>query len=201
METKEKLNIEQLKKQIEVLSDENQKLKNQIKENNASAVNPYRLLAEQSKDGVMIIKDNIIEYVNEGFMSLVEYKKEDVIGRSYGDFISSDLFEQLKDKTDKRIKGDEVPSIFTIDFISRNGKTIQCEINVTVVEYGKKPVLVVGIRDISELLKYKKKKKVMSSQEDYLKRSLSRFFIKIKMVYILGQIKFFVNVQELAAHN
>ena len=85
-----------------VLKSKVQKLSNLL----GNSSDMFHMLADNSQTGTWIHKDYIILYANNKYAEMLGYTKEEVIGRSFFDFIPDDkteLFEARKrDRKDEK---------------------------------------------------------------------------------------------------
>ncbi|MBU1099529.1 MAG: PAS domain S-box protein [Bacteroidetes bacterium] len=149
-------NIEDLKNQIANLQEKYDELLRQVE--NSVSESPYKRLAEESRDGILIIQGEVIKYLNDGFIKMVGYEREEVINKSYGDFVPPEEFEKLKVNATRRISGEDVPSVYDTVLITKNKTTIPIEINVAIADVEGKTALVVAIRDISIIAKHQRER-------------------------------------------
>ncbi|MFK5970586.1 MAG: LuxR C-terminal-related transcriptional regulator [Candidatus Marithrix sp.] len=65
----------------------------------------FNTLMEYSAEGVLIIQDGILSYVNNKFCELVTYSKRDLIGMNIVNIIYKDDIHSVIDKIDRILKG------------------------------------------------------------------------------------------------
>ena len=152
MKTK-KTHNEDLDDKIKKLESENSKLRSQLRDiaSQNTFDSPYLALAEKSKDGILILQDNKIKYINTGFLEMLGYEKNEVLEESYEKFVPEEEWIKLQDNTRRRLLGENVSSIYETKLYSRSGNVINIEINVTVTFYENKPAVIAAIRDITEI--------------------------------------------------
>ena len=151
-----KNDIERLNEEIKKLENENEILRKNLAD--SSNASPYKVLAEKSKDGILIIHDQIIKYVNNGFLELTGYTEEEVIGNPYNKFITEEEFAKLRSNSLRRMAGEDVLSIYDTIIKRKDSSLLKIEINVTIDSCLDKPALIVAIRDLSQFEKIKKEK-------------------------------------------
>lgn len=151
-----KLNNESSEDYIARLQEEIQKLKEELTRTREQYYNDtaYKTLAEKSKDGVLIIQDDKIKYLNTGFIELMGYKRDEVIDQPYEKFVPEEEWIELQNRTKSRLKGEKIPSVYETKMYNKKGKICAVELNVTMVEYKNKPAVIAAIRDITKLKKY-----------------------------------------------
>lgn len=110
----------------------------------------YRNLVELARDGIVIIQDGNIEYVNPYLLERFGYRKDVVRGFPFLSFVASGQKKKLKTYYKDRMSGKKVPSLYETKLLDNNGTEVYVECSVRVIDYrGKKADLVI-IRDLSE---------------------------------------------------
>lgn len=110
----------------------------------------YRTLIESSNDGVTIIQDGNIIFVNKKILELLDYKKEEIIGRPFQKFLAPEYKELALSRYFSRISGKKTPQIYEIEIINKQGEILTCEVNSSRIIYNDKPAVITYIRDIGE---------------------------------------------------
>jgi PAS domain S-box-containing protein len=110
----------------------------------------YRGLVEHAKDGIAIIHDFIVRYANPAFCRMIGFSEKELIGAHLKKFISEEEFIKNTKRYSDRIKGLNLPRIYKSKVIHSDGSTIDVELNVCVVPYGRSLAALVFVRDIRE---------------------------------------------------
>lgn len=110
----------------------------------------YRNVVERSNDGIGVIQDGRIIYVNERLAGLIGYKPEQVIGTSFISHVHPTELPVILERYHKRTSGQDVPSMYESLMLHRDGREIPIEVNVGVIPYQNRPAELVIVRDISE---------------------------------------------------
>ncbi len=110
----------------------------------------YSTLVEKGNDGIVIIQDNVLKFINPTMAEISSFAMSEVIGKPFIEFVSSPFRKFVNDMYIKRIAGEEIPNKYEVELISKHGKIIPVEINATLIEYEGKPADMAIIRDISE---------------------------------------------------
>jgi PAS domain S-box-containing protein len=117
----------------------------------------YSALVENSKDGIIIIQDGILKFINTASIDLVGYKPEEIKGAYFLDFIAPDYRELVLKRYNDRLEGREAPSIYEIEILSKEGKRLPVEINAARINFEGRPADLVFIRNITERKRLEKK--------------------------------------------
>ncbi len=110
----------------------------------------YHILVEHARDGIAIIQDFIVRFVNPAFCKMAGFSEEELIGAHLRKFISEEEFIKNAKRYSGRIAGLNLPRIYKSQLIHSDGSTIDVELNVCVVPYGRSLAALVFVRDIRE---------------------------------------------------
>lgn len=124
--------------------------------------NNYRTLVENANDGIYIRdKNGKIEFVNDKFIELIGYRKEEIIGTNSWDYIHSDDFKKIK-KSSKSIP--DIGNGFhdSVRIITKEGTIKYVDINtVPMVINGKEKSFGI-VRDITHRVQVEERLKMFS---------------------------------------
>ena len=110
----------------------------------------YRALVEHARDGIAIIHDFKVRFANPAFCKMIGFSEEELIGAHLRKFISEKEFIKNTKRYSDRIAGLNLPRIYKSQIIHSDGSTIDVELNVCVVPYGRSLAALVIVRDIRE---------------------------------------------------
>jgi PAS domain S-box-containing protein len=110
----------------------------------------YRNLVERANDGIVIVQDGIVKYINARLAEMRGVTVEEVIGTPFTDHIYPDELPEVVDRYKQRMAGEDVSTIYETTLRRRDGSKIHAELNAGMVTYQGKPADLVIIRDITE---------------------------------------------------
>jgi PAS domain S-box-containing protein len=110
----------------------------------------YRALVEHARDGIAIIHDFKVRFANPAFCKMAGFSEEELIGAHLRKFISEEEFIKNTRRYSDRIAGLNLPRIYKSQLIHPDGSTIDVELNVCVIPYGRSLAALVFVRDIRE---------------------------------------------------
>ena len=110
----------------------------------------YRNLVERANDGIVIVQDGIVKYINARLAEMRGVTVEEVIGTPFTDHIYPDELPEVVDRYKQRMAGEDVSPIYETALRRRDGSKIHAELNAGMVTYQGKPADLVIIRDITE---------------------------------------------------
>ena len=110
----------------------------------------YRNLVERANDGIAVIQDELIKYINPRLAEIAGYTIDEVIGTPFNDYIYPDEMPKVVDHYNRRMAGEQAPSIYETALRHKNGSKIDIEFNASVIIYQEKPTAFAIIRDLTE---------------------------------------------------
>ena len=110
----------------------------------------YRSLVERANDGICIIQDGIIKFVNKKILEMGGYLEKEIIGKSFHEFIAEESLEKVTDRYKRRMAGEKVEDIYEVILKKKDGSKLWAELNVSIINYEGKPAELVIVRDITE---------------------------------------------------
>jgi two-component system, cell cycle sensor histidine kinase and response regulator CckA len=110
----------------------------------------YRNLVEHANDGIAIIQDTLIKYINPRLAEICGYTYDEVVGKPFTDYIHPEEIPKVVDHYQRRLAGEEIPSIYETALRHKDGSRIDIEFNTSLITYQKKPTAFAFIRDLTE---------------------------------------------------
>jgi PAS domain S-box-containing protein len=109
----------------------------------------YQNLVEKANDGIAIIQDMAFKYINPHLAELLGYSTEDLIDKAFVNYIHPDELPKVVERHKRRLAGEEVPSIYESAIITKDGRKVLVEFNVSQNLYLDKPTTFLFVRDIT----------------------------------------------------
>ncbi|MDD4307985.1 MAG: PAS domain S-box protein, partial [Thermoplasmata archaeon] len=125
---------------------ENKKMLDALKESEAK----FKTMVEKSADGVVILQDGKIVYMNPSLATLSGYSLDEQLGRDFTENLVPEEKKKVKEAYLARLNGKAIPPIYDTVIMRKDGKRVPIEINATIMEYNGAPADFVYIRDLSE---------------------------------------------------
>jgi len=110
----------------------------------------YRYLVERANDGIAIVQDTLIKYVNPRLAEITGYTVNEITGTPFTDYIYPDELPRVIDYYKRRMAGENVPSTYETAVRHRNGTKIDVQFNASIIHYQEKPAAFAIVRDMSE---------------------------------------------------
>jgi len=116
----------------------------------AQSEEKYRNVIERSNDSILIIQDWRIRFCNPQLAQLTGYPHAGLIERPFLDLVAGEDHERLRQRHERRLRGEDEPSRYETILLHKNGQRIDIEINAGTMEYQGEPAVLVVAREIGE---------------------------------------------------
>jgi PAS domain S-box-containing protein len=110
----------------------------------------YRNLVERANDGIVIIQDRVVKYMNPRLAKMWGGTVEELMGTLFSDYIHPDELPQTVARYERRMAGEDVPPIYETVLRHKDGSRLYAELNAGTITYQGKPADLVIVRDITE---------------------------------------------------
>jgi len=124
----------------------------------------YKSIVEGSLDGVIMVQNGRIVFVNGSFIRMFGYGEEELVGESILRFVHPDSREMISKYYITRLKGGHPPSCYTFKGLKKDGTSTDVEMSVAapIVYKGEKTTLAI-LRDISDRMKMEHKLELLNN--------------------------------------
>ncbi len=128
-------------------------------DNRVTALSPelapesYRVLFEHIQDGVFVIHDARVIFVNHIIADLIGYTPAELIGQIFTDFISPEDRDMVRDRYRRRVAGESVEHTYELRLLHKNGVDRRhVLLNIGIIHAGAAAGSAVGtVKDITEM--------------------------------------------------
>ncbi|MCP4213108.1 MAG: PAS domain S-box protein, partial [bacterium] len=110
----------------------------------------YRSVVERAHEGIVIIQECKVRYMNPSLAQMIGYSWEEVPEVSYDMLIPENLREKMKNNYESRLSGNAVPNVYETALLHKNGETLDVEVNAGLITYGKQPAVMAFLRPTYE---------------------------------------------------
>jgi PAS domain S-box-containing protein len=110
----------------------------------------YRILVEEINDGYFVNQRGRIVFANRAFADLHGYLPEEVVGKSYIDFVAEESRSQVETLYRERMSGRETADLYVYLRRHRNGQTLPTENKVKRILFRDEKAVAGICRDITE---------------------------------------------------
>jgi len=155
------------------LIETNEELRQEITERKAAedafreGEEKYRTLIENVQDGVFLIQDGELKFVNEAFARIPGYTVEEIIGMGFRGLVAPEDRDMVADRYVRMMAGEDVPMEYEFHGIRKNGDTrTTVHMTVGLLEYQGEPAVIGTLKDITG---QKQAEQSLQETEDELK--------------------------------
>jgi PAS domain S-box-containing protein len=110
----------------------------------------YRLVVENANQGIVVIQDGKVRFVNPKVTEISGFSQEELSERSFPEFIHPDDRDLVANRHRDRLKGEEVPHVYAFRVRDRYGTIRWLEINAVLITWEGRPATLNFLSDITE---------------------------------------------------
>ncbi|MFH0966922.1 MAG: PAS domain S-box protein, partial [Methanobacteriota archaeon] len=111
----------------------------------------YRTLIEHIQDGVFIIQQGCLEFVNPAFAAILGYTVDEITGKKLTAFIAPEDREMVVDRYRKRMKGEPVPNQYEFRMLKKDTETrVLISMDIGVISFQGIQASIGTIRDVTQ---------------------------------------------------
>ena len=125
----------------------------------------FQEMVERANDGMVIIQDGIIKYINPSLVKLTGFNREELTNSPFTKFLHPESIRKIIEQYKQRMNGKNVPNIYETRLLTNSGDILDVEINATLFTYNNRTADLVIIRDISE--RHQVEQALHDSEEKY----------------------------------
>ena len=125
----------------------------------------YRNVVERANDGICIIQNRMLKFINRRLAAMVGYSVEEGLNTPFPDYVHPDQISRVVENYNLQITGREESLRYETVLVHKDGLNVEVEINAGLITYeGHRAVLAI-VRDISE--RKRTEKALQVSEEKY----------------------------------
>ncbi|MCJ7682905.1 MAG: PAS domain S-box protein, partial [Desulfobacteraceae bacterium] len=109
----------------------------------------YRLLIENATDAIFIAQDEVLKFANPKAEDMTGYSAEELAKIPFVDLIHPEDKDIVLERHVKRLKGEEIPSIYSFRILNRSGEELSVELNAVIINWEGRPATLNFLRDIT----------------------------------------------------
>jgi PAS domain S-box-containing protein len=144
----------------------------QVEEKLLESEEKYRSVVERANDGICIIQDGTIKYLNARLANMWGEAAEKFVDTPFAEHLHSDDLPQMAERYKRRMAGEEVTPLYELALVRSDGSKVYAEVNAGVITYEGKPADLVILRDITE-------RKQLEEEQSKLERMKTEFLSNI----------------------
>lgn len=167
-----------IKKRTAALKKANEELKQEISERKwaeeilKSSEKKYRLVVENANEGISVHQDGFLKYVNPKAVKILGYPEEELISMPFIKFVHHDDRDMVLERCLKRLKGDNLPNIYSYRIINKDSTIKWVETNSVLITWMGRPATLTFFNNITERTKAAKRLLLLESAINQIKDSI-----------------------------
>ena len=110
----------------------------------------YKTLVENTIVAILLIQDNKIIFANAMSSRIIGYSHEEIIGKSFLEFVHPDDRNLAVNNYTKRMNGEAIEDNYPIRVINKQGETRWFQVNATCMMYNNKQSILTILKDITQ---------------------------------------------------
>lgn len=110
----------------------------------------YRNVVERANDGICIIQDKLLKFINRRLADMVGYTVEEGVNTLFADYIHPEEIMRVVEKYDLQISGRETSQRYETQLVHKDGRFVPVEINAGLITYEGHRAILAIVRDISD---------------------------------------------------
>jgi PAS domain S-box-containing protein len=135
----------------------------------------YRILVERANDGITIIQDTLLKYVNQSLSEITGYSIPELLEKPFTSFLHPNVLEEVGDFYRRRMAGEDVRPVYDTVMRRKDGSSLDVEINAGLITFQGRPANLVFVRNISERKRTEKLLKQIKVEEERYYAMLAHF--------------------------
>jgi PAS domain S-box-containing protein len=109
----------------------------------------YRSVVERASDGICIVQDGRLKYLNSRLAEMAGYATDELLGQQFADYLYPEDRAIVAGRYRRRLSGEAVPSTYTVRLLRGGGGELSVEVNVGMATYEGMPAEIVLVRDVT----------------------------------------------------
>lgn len=114
-----------------------------------SSKEKYKHLVEKAREAIFVVQDNVFRFVNPSVEEILGLPADQLLGNSFVAFLHPDDREMVVDRHYRRLKGESIPSRYTIRIIDGQERERWVEIDSMQIDWEGSPAIMVFLTDIT----------------------------------------------------
>ncbi|MBE3144797.1 MAG: PAS domain S-box protein [Planctomycetes bacterium] len=110
----------------------------------------YRNLFENAGEAIFVVQDGKLVFLNPMTARIIDYSAEEIMSRPFIEFIHPDDRDMVIDRHVRRMKGEELPHLYSFRIIRRDGNIRWVELNAVLINWKGKAASLNFLSDITE---------------------------------------------------
>ncbi|WP_431097631.1 ATP-binding protein [Polaromonas aquatica] len=159
----------------------------------------YRTVIENVGVGVVVVQDGRMVFANPSLERIVGHPREYLLSRPYTATVHPDDLPVMQDRHERRLRGDEVDSMYGFRVITQAGEVRSLELSAVQIEWGKREATLIFVVDATARLQAELTQRQTLQRQTELNDMKSRF-ISVASHEFRTPLAFILSSAELLKH-
>ena len=159
----------------------------------------YRTVIENVGVGVVVVQDDRMVFVNPSLERIVGHPREYLLTQPYTATVHPEDLPVMRDRHERRLRGDEVDSMYSFRVITQSGETRSLELSAVRIEWGKREATLIFVVDATARLQAELTQRQTLQRQTELNDMKSRF-ISVASHEFRTPLAFILSSAELLKH-
>lgn len=159
----------------------------------------YRTVIENVGVGVVVVQDGRMVFANPSLERIVGHPREYLLSQHYTATVHPDDLPVMRDRHERRLRGDEVDSMYGFRVITQAGEVRSLELSAVQIEWGKREATLIFVVDATARLQAELTQRQTLQRQTELNDMKSRF-ISVASHEFRTPLAFILSSAELLKH-
>jgi len=123
----------------------------------------YSTLVDQSPNGVMIVQDKEIAFVNQAMATMTGWSETELLGRSFYEVLAEEYRDLAKQRYEERVRGKQPPRNYELEIRTKEGGRRIIDLHVSQIQYDGRPATLATFNDVTD---FKERERTLSALHD-----------------------------------
>ncbi len=110
----------------------------------------YRQLVDHANDGICILQDDRLQFVNAAFARMLGRETDELLDATLDRIVSPDVLAAMRARIERRLLGKGEVAPCATEYRHRDGHAVHAEYTGCVIEFGGRPAVMHIVRDVTE---------------------------------------------------
>ncbi len=117
----------------------------------------YRSLVENANEAILVAQNGFFQYANPKAEELFGYSQTELSAQALTTFIHPNDREMVLQQHERRIKGEDLPDLYTFRIVHQNGSVLWVELKAKLFTWRRQPATLCFVADITRRIQTEKK--------------------------------------------